>query len=109
MDDSIYEELIGTIKNDQLFTLNDAAVKTGAKVCPAKKVKKYFIEVNSNTVQNGKNDSEIFDHYDINNLLRLENETKLNQGAGKRTPPQRFNRRVCPNSRIKPIKFKTWN
>ena len=110
VDDSIYEELIGSIKNEQLFSLNDSTVKGGARISPAKKVKKYFIEVNANTVQKSvKNESEIFDHYDINNLLRLESETKLNQVVGKKTPPQRFNRRVCPNARIKQIKFKTWN
>lgn len=112
MDDSIYEELIGSIKRDQLFALSDSVVEN-AKTSPTKKVKKYFIEVNRDTdknslYQNKKSDPEIFDHYDINNLLRFENETKLNGVDGK-TSPQRFNRRVGCNSRIKQIKFKTWN
>lgn len=110
MDGSIYEELIGSIKNEQLFTINDTAVSS-PKSSPAKTVKKYFIQVNGDTgksalYQSKTNDPEIYDHYDIDNLLRLEHETKL---AANRKTPQRFNRRMCPTSRIKQIKFKTWN
>lgn len=108
VDGSIYEELIGSINNEQLFTIDSSV---NSRKTPGKKIKKYFIQVNGNTekdssCQSKNNDPEVFDHYDINNLLRVEHENKL--GTSKKTP-QRFNRRICPTSRIKQIKFKTWN
>ncbi|XP_065212659.1 uncharacterized protein LOC135840191 [Planococcus citri] len=118
VDGSIYEELIGSIESEQLFTINGSALNTNGANAVAnqanKKVNKFFItaEINENSpktvaaaaLRANKNDPEIYDHYDINNLLRFENETK--NSAKKRFGG---NRRVCSSSRIKQIKFKTWN
>lgn len=95
------------MESEQLFAI-DGSPQHGAAV--NKKVNKFFMtEVNENAPKvairaNKKTEPEIYDHYDINNLLRFESETS------KMANKKRFsNRRVCSNSRIKPIKFKTWN
>lgn len=102
---------MGTIKSEQLFAVNGAA-STNANDragVATKKVKKFYIQVNNGAEEKvtiKPKSAEAFDHYDINNFLRLENEMKLT--AGKRTPP-RFTKHLVPNSRIKQIKFKTWD
>ncbi|KAK7604649.1 hypothetical protein V9T40_005835 [Parthenolecanium corni] len=111
VDDSIYDELMGTIKQKQLFSVNGSPSNTTNErtANAVKKVKKIYIQVNNGAEEKATikpKSAEAFDHYDINNFLRLENEMKLT--TGKRTPP-RFTKQLVPNSRIKQIKFKTWD
>lgn len=102
---------MGTIKQKQLFSVNGSPSNTTNErtANAVKKVKKIYIQVNNGAEEKATikpKSAEAFDHYDINNFLRLENEMKLT--TGKRTPP-RFTKQLVPNSRIKQIKFKTWD
>lgn len=90
----MYDELMGNVKSEPLYAIGDNNDKPP---------RRYYIQVKASSPSQME---QQIDHYDINNYLQSENNVKI--ATIRKTPP-RFTKRLLPNSKIKQIKFKSWD